>query len=361
LMGTRVWSKFLGSRNSFIKFPEECSARNVHEVGGKASSLGELYKANAPVPPFFVVTSDGFKEFINFNNLHPLITRLETVRHDEAKMLQLLQDIRLRIMSADFPPILGKEIQVAFQKIINSWQTVAVRSSATLEDASEASFAGQYESFLGIRNTVQLFDAVRKCYASLFNDRAVIYRNRMNRNHTDVHMAIVVQSLVRARSAGVMFTVNPLNGDPSVTVIESSWGLGEAVVKGEVIPDSYVISKVTGEVVKSHSSRNKPVKYEVLHDGTVVKVENPPEATEVSLSNKEAELLAEIGNEMERYFGAPQDIEWVVDKRCKHPDNIFVVQSRPVTVNSTISKRSTQSSLTLMDRILQTLLTGTRV
>jgi pyruvate,water dikinase len=346
---------------SFIKYPDECGAHNIHLVGGKASSLGELFRANVPVPPFFVITTKGFQEFMNYNNLLPAVSRLDNVEHDDEKLLALSKEIREKILTASLPKHLEKELGTAFHEIISVWGSIAVRSSATLEDVSEASFAGQYESYLGIKTSEQFYDAVIKCYASLFNDRAVLYRNRINKAHTNVHMAVIAQSLVRARSAGVMFTVNPINGDPSVNIIESSWGLGEAVVKGEVIPDSYMISKVTGEVLKLKTSKNKPIKYETLDDGSVVKVENPPEGPELSLSKEEAVFLGDIGIKLEQYFGRPQDIEWVVDKRFKPPENIFVVQSRPVTVNTTVSKASRQTGLNIMDRIIQTLMAGARV
>jgi len=355
--------KYLKASNSysFIKFPDECGAHNIHLVGGKASSLGELWKANAPVPPFFVITSEGFKEFIEYNRLWTTISRLDGVEHDEEKLLTLSKEVRDKILSASLPSTLDKELMTASQEIISVWGSIAVRSSATLEDVSEASFAGQYESYLGIKTSEQFYDAVIKCYASLFNDRAVVYRNRINKKHTDVYMAVIGQSLVRARSAGVMFTVNPLNGDPSVVVIESSWGLGEAVVKGEVIPDNYMISKVTGEVLRCRTSRTKPIKYESLDDGSVVMIKNPQEGPELSLSSGEAVFLADIGNRLEKYFGRPQDIEWVIDKRFNQPENIYVVQSRPVTVDCTVSRTSRQTGLGMMDRIIQTLLSGAHV
>jgi len=206
-------------------------------------------RAGAKVPPFFALSSEAYNDFIDYNSIRPLIDRIGKARGLE-EVLRLAEEIRSSMLSGSFPQRLERELLSVFSELRSRWGSVAVRSSATREDASAASFAGQFETYLGVRGDDELLQSVMGCYASLYNDRAVTYRYRMGLPQDDVQMAIVVQGLVKARSAGVMFTVNPVNGDPSVIAIESSWGLGEAVVKGEVIPDRYLINKVTLEVLK---------------------------------------------------------------------------------------------------------------
>jgi pyruvate,water dikinase len=355
-MVTKEWSRYLRDDNnfSFILPPEECSGARIRLVGGKAASLGELTKANIPVPPFIVISSEAYREYVKHNGLENAIELLDDTE-DESRLLNLAGKIRSEILKAPYPTGLKRELMEAYGKLVSRWGVIAVRSSATLEDAADASFAGQYETFLGIRSFDQLLDSVKRCYASLFNDRSVLYRKRLKKKNSEAYMAVVVQSLVRARSAGVMFTLNPTNGDPSVVVIESSWGLGEAVVKGEVIPDSYVVSKVTGEVLKVRKSGNKPIKYETTEDGELLTIMNPPEAHELSLSSDEAVYLAEMGVRLENHYGRPQDVEWVVDKNLRFPDNLFVVQSRPATVSPTTSRASELSSIPVLDRMVRIL------
>jgi len=348
------------ANNQLIAAASECSKSLLPAIGGKAASLGELVKAGAPVPPFFVITSDAYRHFIQSNGLDHEIARLQNTSADEA--LKVAAKLRHQIVNSPFPTELEEKLVDAFKGLTSGWGSVAVRSSATLEDALEASFAGQYETYLGVRSDGEFLESVKKCFASLFTDRAVTYRMKMGLPQDSVRMAVIAQALVKARSAGVMFTVNPLNGDPSMVVIESSWGLGEAVVKGEVTPDKYSVNKISMEVLEVYRSRSKPVRYEMLEDGTVVRKDNAAEESwEASLSLEEAVKLAEMGASLEKYFGAAQDIEWVVDQRRKFPENIFLVQSRPVTIKSTVSTPSKQSDLNPLDRIINTLLIGVKV
>lgn len=358
-MGQReLWRSLTSFNTSFIATPQECDKNSIPQVGGKAASLGELWKAEAPIPPFFTITSTAYREFIKHNNLTPLITKLNNI--SSGNLLKTATELRNAILGGAFPQKLEEELKKAYKELASKWNSLAVRSSATMEDAPKASFAGQYESYLGIRGEREFLEAIKKCYASLYTDRAVTYRQKIDISHDGIYMAVITQSLVNAKSAGVMFTVNPLNGDPSSIVIESSWGLGEAVVKGEVIPDKYTINKVTKEVLELRRSRNKSIKYVMLDDGSVVKKDCTDEAAELSLSQEEAVKLAEIGVKLEKYFGTPQDIEWVADNRLKTPNNIFIVQSRPVTTVTTVDKPSKQTSLNTMDRIINTLLTGSK-
>lgn len=345
--------------DSMIITPEECNRNALPYVGGKASSLGELAKAGAPVPPFFTISSTAYKEFIRHNNITSKIRKLNEAGADN--ILELAAEVRNAMMESPLPPYVEETLKKAYREMAGKWGSLAVRSSATLEDIAGASFAGQYETYLGIRTEEDFLNSVKKCFSSLYTDRVVTYRHKLGMPHDCVYMAVITQALVKAKSAGVMFTVNPVNGDPSTIVIESSWGLGEAVVKGEVIPDKYVINKVTKEVLEVKKSTNKPVMYEMLDDGTVIQVNSYEASPELSLSQEEAVNLAKVGEKLERYFGHPQDVEWAVDKRLEPPHNIFLVQSRPVTIPTTVDKPSKQTKLNTMDRIIHTLLTGAKV
>lgn len=329
-------------------------------VGGKAASLGEIVRAGARTPPFFTITSEAYKRFIKHNNLETKIKDLNS--HNEEETLSKSIALRASIENGSFPPDLEHNLRRKFRELISGWSPLAVRSSATLEDAKGASFAGQYESYLGIRTEEELLHYLRKCYASLYTDRAIAYRYKMNLPQDGVYMAVIVQALVKARSAGVLFTVNPLNGDPSMVVIESSWGLGEAVVKGEVIPDRFSINKITREVLEMKNSSTKNVVYEALDDGSVEKHDASEKCRELSLSREEAIVLAEYGVKLEKYYGHPQDIEWSIDKRLNFPDNIFLVQSRPVTLPTTVEKTSSQSRISdPLERVVSVLLSGVKV
>jgi len=347
------------TRNLFIIPPEECDRKALQLVGGKASSLGELVKAGAPVPPFFTISSTAYQEFIKHNGLTSKINELNEANGEE--LLKLAAVIRNEMICSSYPQPLEEELRKAYRELARNWGSTAVRSSATFEDTAGASFAGQYETYLGVRTEEDFLKCVKQCYASLYSDRVVTYRQKLGLQQDGVYMAVITQALVKARSAGVMFTVNPVNGDPSIIVIESSWGLGEAVVKGEVIPDKYSINKVTKEVLEVRRSTNKPVKYEMLDNGSVIQISSEDNWPELSLSKEEAVQLANIGEKLEKRFGIPQDIEWAVDSRLEQPNNILIVQSRPVTIQTTVDKRSRQAMMNPLDRIVNTLLTGSKL
>lgn len=344
--------------NTYIASPYECNRSTAFLVGGKAASLGEIVNAGARTPPYFTVTSEAYRRFIEHNDLVQKIRRLNF--RSEEETVSRSREVRYSIENGVYPPDVEEQLREKFRELVRLWSPVAVRSSATFEDTKGASFAGQYESYLGIRNESDFLHYLRKCYASLYTDRAVAYRLKMNLPQDGVYMAAVVQALVMARSAGVMFTVNPLNGDPSMVVIESNWGLGESVVKGEVIPDRFSVNKITREFLETKNSNHKNVVYETLDDGSVTKRQVSNQG--ISLSKEEVLTLVEYGVKLEKYFGHPQDIEWSIDRRLKHPENVFLVQSRPVTIATTVEKKSTQSAISdPLDRVVSVLLSGVKV
>jgi pyruvate,water dikinase len=209
---------------------------------------------------------------------------------------------------------------------------VAVRSSATAEDLPGASFAGQQDTFLWVRGCEEVLDNIKSCMSSLFTSRAISYRIKMGFPHEKVLISVGVQKIVDAKAAGVMFTLNPVNGDPSKVIIEGSWGLGEPVVSGQVNPDKFVVDKVTKEIVRTISQKWIEC---IFHPekGMVCHLDVPREKQEIQcIEDEEIHELARYAKRIEEYYGSPQDIEWAIDQKKPFPFNIFMVQSRPETV-----------------------------
>lgn len=325
----------------FILWFEELGKENVSKAGGKGAGLGELLRAGIPVPPGFVITAQAYRFFLKETGLAERISQVirEKVRdpddpkgYEEASKL-----VRRMIEEASIPREVEEAILSSYRELSKRVGVdaayVAVRSSATAEDLPDASFAGQQESFLNVRGEDELRTKVVKCWSSLFTPRAIFYRQQKNFPHERVLMSVVVQKMVNARSAGVMFTIHPATGDPSKIVIEGSWGLGESVVGGSITPDRFVVDKETLEIVEQQVS-DKSV--ELIRDpatGKTMRSEVPPERRkQPCLTREEIKALAELAIKIERHYGKPQDIEWAVDRDLPFPNNIFIVQSRAETV-----------------------------
>jgi pyruvate,water dikinase len=210
---------------------------------------------------------------------------------------------------------------------------VAVRSSATSEDSAEASFAGLQDTYLWVRGEEALLNYVLQCWASLYSTESISYRRRLKLPENGLAMGVVIQRMVNARCAGVMFTRSPTTGDRSVVTLEASWGLGSAIVSGEVTPDKYVVNKVTGEIVKRTVSRKlrrhrpNPVGSGVIDEAVPDDLLDTP-----CLSQAEIERLAKIACDVERHYGSAQDIEWAIEDESADGDGMFLLQSRPETV-----------------------------
>ena len=305
------------------------------QVGGKGGSLGELERAGIAVPPGFVVKTAAFEQFLAAQEaVAPIRNLVAAVDVDDlAKVTALSRELRARIDAAPLPSAIAAAIERAYLQLNAEHQAaVAVRSSATTEDAADASFAGLQDTFLWVRNLEQTLDKVRSCWGSLYSVESIIYRRRHAFAETEVAMAVVVQIMVDARTAGVMFTRSPLTGDRSVMAIEGSWGLGSAVVGGEVTPDRWVIGKITGEISVREIS-DKHIRHAPLEAGGIATVEVAPAQRQIAcMSDEELQALRAIGRKVERHYGRPQDIEWAVDR---HSGALLLLQSRPETVWST--------------------------
>jgi pyruvate,water dikinase len=325
----------------FTCWTAEVGAADAARAGGKAAALGELARAGLPVPRGFVITTAAFLS--HMDGVDPdgaARGALGALAADDlAGISRAAAGLRGRVVAAGLPPEVASEIAPACAALGEG--PVAVRSSATLEDSAEASFAGLQDTYLAVRGTDAVLDRVRACWASLYNDESIAYRRRQGTGEDGLAMGVVVQRMLNPRSAGVMFTRSPVTGDRSVVAIEGTWGLGSALVGGEVTPDSFTVSKVTGEI----TGRRVGVKLRVhsfTPNGQGISASPMPFALRRSacLSDDEARALAQTGRQVEDHYGAPQDIEWALlgDSPC-HPalhadfaDRIVLLQSRPETV-----------------------------
>jgi pyruvate,water dikinase len=345
---------------------EKCGAGTHALVGGKCASLGSLTHAGASVPPGFAITTDAYARMLTINNLaeciHVWLQRLnpEDVRTEE----RYSQTIRRLIEETPLPAEIENYIRIAYQDLCEQVGTadvpVAVRSSATAEDLPNFSFAGQQDTYLWIVGADSVVKHVRKCWSSLYTARAISYRHDNGFPHEQVLMAVGIQKMVNAKAAGVAMTLNPLNGDRSKIVIDSSWGLGETVVGGLVTPDNFVVDKVILEIVKQIVS---PKHIELVADVAGQRVVERPidgdRQTQPSLTRDEVLAVARIAKRAEQHYGTPQDVEWAIDADLPPSDNLVLLQSRPETVWSQKTSRqagSTAMNQTGVQSVLNTLL-----
>jgi pyruvate,water dikinase len=307
-------------------------------VGGKNASLGELIRADIPVPPGFSVTTETYSEFLSGEGLKEKIENLlsKIDIQDVATLENASKVIRQLMAEAKFTKRVDEEITSDYQALAQVCDVhnlpVAVRSSATAEDLPGASFAGQQDTFLWVQGSDEVLEKVKLCMSSLFTPRAISYRIKMGFPHEKVLISVGVQKIVDARAAGVMFTLNPTNGDPSKVVIEGNWGLGETVVSGICNPDKFVVDKVTKEIDRKVSLKECECIYDPVRRG-VIHADTPPDRREIPcIEDQEILELARYAKRVEEYYGCPQDIEWAIDKQKPFPLNIFMVQSRPETI-----------------------------
>jgi pyruvate,water dikinase len=315
---------------------EDCHDDRVDFVGGKNASLGELMNADVRVPPGFAVTTDFYDEYLARTGLDEFIEeRFDDDLSDIDAASEASEDIQQRIRNEPFPAELDAAIEDGWTQLVEDLAidpddlSVAVRSSATAEDLPDASFAGQQDTYLGIRTLSAVKDRIRDCIGSLFTARAISYREEHGFDHHDVKISVGVQRMVDARTSGVMFTLNPANGDRSKVRIEANWGLGEAVVSGSVTPDSFLVDKPVYKIV----DRDIPTKRiaTMATDDGVEEVELGEEKSTVpSLTADEIISLTDRAKTIETHFGEPQDIEWAIEEDGENK-RIYILQSRPET------------------------------
>jgi pyruvate,water dikinase len=325
-----------------LNFVSRFAEIGIHDrptVGGKGASLGELARAGIRVPNGCVVTTGAFERFLSALDPAGAIRRAvgEHSAEDHAAITQLGEEVRAQIESAPLPEDLQFAITAHYEELNRAPQNatcpVAIRSSATSEDSSEASFAGLQDTYLWVRGADSVIHHVRKCWASLYSVESLTYRRRLNLPEEGLAMGVVIQQMIDSRCSGVMFTRSPTTGDRSVVVLEASWGLGSAIVSGEVTPDKYVVSKVTGEIVQRTVSAKLREHLPNPHGAGVSDQEVPGERQNIPcLSDEEIHALVKIARQVERHYGAPQDIEWAVSRNHPAGEKLFLLQSRPETV-----------------------------
>ena len=306
--------------------------------GGKSAMLGELIAAGIPVPPGFAVSTSAFRAFVQEAGLGGMIAaELERMSPDDIDSVGAASHAISQAMRfAPVPDAVRDEVARRYAELGEvagvAEPPVAVRSSALGEDSQDATFAGQQETYLWVRGAEHACDAVRDCWVSLYSPPALTYRARLAAGAEPPAMGVAVQSMVDAEVSGVMFTCNPVSGDPSMVAVNASWGLGLAVVGGEVTPDDYLVSKVTREVVREHV-HDKDVQYVPDTGGRgAVRTAVPAERRAVPCLDRPAlDVLVDLAGRVERYFGSHQDVEWVIARGQDLPASVFVVQSRPVT------------------------------
>jgi len=316
---------------------DEIGKEDVPLVGGKSASLGEMTsKTKVPIPYGFALTAEAYRLFLRKNGLDRKIAdALKLLRdpNDTVTLQKVGAQIRKMINSASVPKELEKVIVDAYHELASREKVknpfVAIRSSATAEDLPDASFAGQQETYLNVSGASHVVEKVRECFASLFTDRAIFYRVQKGFDHLSIALSAIVQMMCYSESSGVIFTIDPTNGDDSVVMIEANYGLGEYVVQGRVTPDDYYVDKKTLRIAR----KNIPTK-------TVMLVQKPEGGTEDKpvpdalknrqvITDDEVIDLAKYALTIEQHYGRPMDIEWGLDKQT---GKLLILQARPETV-----------------------------
>src|SRR5436190_8143154 len=338
----------MGAKKFVLRF-DEVSPRDGAQVGGKNAALGEMIRAlkkqGVRVPDGFATTADAFRLFVRENEIDKKIrAEIERLKKGTKSLKAIGKALRALFLKGKFPERVEEQIRKAYRDLCGRYKKravdVAVRSSATAEDLPEASFAGQQETYLNISGEDAVVDACRKCYASLFTDRAINYREERNFNHLKIALSAGVQKMVRAdkAGAGVMFSIDTESGFPRVVRISAAWGLGEAIVQGAVNPDDYMIFKpLLGRkslqpiLEKVVGDKKRKVVYASGSRRTRMVNTTGKERDSFVLSDAEILRLAKWACAIENHYKRPIDIEWAKDGES---GEIFILQARPETVQA---------------------------
>ncbi len=308
----------------FIKTFDQINKNSISEAGGKGSSLGEMTQAGIPVPPGFVLLASAFERFLGETNLGVEIEAvLKQVNHKDINSVDKASNkIKEIILEAKMPQDLRQATLNAFKKLRAKF--VAVRSSATAEDSKTASWAGELETYLNVTEK-QFIKSVVNCWASLWTPRAIFYRFEKKLHKKPISVAVVIQKMVESEVSGVCFTVHPVTKDRNQMVIEAGFGLGEAIVSGQITPDTYIVHK------NNFSILDRNIAYQNLAimrgpQGNIEKKLTEKLGTRQKLKDKQIMKLAKLCKKIERYYRHPQDIEWALAR-----GKFYITQSRPIT------------------------------
>ena len=310
----------------FVRNFKQLNKDDVTIAGGKGASLGELTQTGISVPPGFVILSTAFEQFIKENNLSSKIdSALHSVNHKEIHTVENASErIKALILNAKIPKNIENQIKLHFKKLNTKY--VAIRSSATAEDSSTAAWAGQLESYL---NTTKenLLENVKKCWASLFTPRAIFYRFEKDLHKQKISVAVVVQKMIESEVSGIAFSVHPVTQDRNQLIIEAGFGLGEAIVSGQITPDNYVVEKKVWRILdKTIAKQEKSLIRNIVHGNKWIDVK---EKEKQKLSDKEIIDLAKLIVKIEKHYGFPVDVEF-----ARESGKFYIVQSRPITTLS---------------------------
>jgi len=308
----------------YTKIFADITIKDISIAGGKGASLGEMSNAGINIPPGFVITANSFNKFLDGTSLDVRIEDiLKKVKSDDADSIgNSSKNIRDLIKCAEFPKDIANEIFKEFRNIKTAF--VAVRSSATAEDSSAASWAGELESYLNIEKD-GLLGAIKKCWSSLFTPRAIIYRTDKGMLKQSVSVAVVVQEMVQSEISGITFTVHPVTKNTDQMIIEAGYGLGEAIVGGMITPDTYIVDKKTNAILEKNISEQSMM---IVGNskGTKEQMVSENEQNKQKLNDQKILELAEICKNIEKHYKKPQDIEWALKNEI-----FYITQSRPIT------------------------------
>jgi len=318
-----------------IMWLDQISKADVPLVGGKGASLGELSQAGKQVPPGFSITVNAYRSFATSSGICKRLNEL-TVGGVEISEEKIKHIIDPYIQKSMLPSVVEKAVRDAYLLLcsrVGNEVLVAVRSSATMEDSGSTSFAGQHETFLNVLGVEAVLAKTLLCWGSMFSPHALHYRNANEISLEEDAMAVVVQKMVNAKSAGVAFTVDPVSGDRDSVVIDAAWGLGEGVVGGFVTPDHFVVDKKTLEIKERWiSPKTSEFARDSVSGETVQREVAKEKQMTPSLTVMEVKAIAQNAISIEQHYGQPQDIEWAFDQDLSFPKNLLILQSRPVTV-----------------------------
>jgi len=333
----------MNKKDQNILWFKDIDKEDIPYVGGKGANLGEMYGLGIPVPNGFVITAKAYFDFIKENDLFPQIKKLLTIvdKNDPHSYAMASDKIKKLILGTKIPKPIAMEIMKAYLELSRGKDDllVAVRSSATAEDLPTASFAGQQRTFLNISGESNVVLKTREAWASLFEPRAIFYRDENKFDHFKVGLAVPVQKMIQSEKSGVMFTINPMDNVKDQIVIEAVYGLGEYIVQGTVTPDRYVVNKNSLKIIEK-SIAIQPVQLAKLGKVTKeIKVSKNRRA-EQKITNRQIIDLAKFGKKLQAHYFFPQDVEWAIEK-----EKIYLVQTRPVTTTENKVKKESATEI----------------
>jgi pyruvate,water dikinase len=306
---------------------KEISRDDVPLAGGKGANLGDMVQAGLPVPPGFVVCVPAYQQIAKSSGLEAKLDELTTGldRSDSDQLREIEQQAQQLFEHVSIEGELRQLIVDCYYALDDN-VPVAVRSSATTEDLAGASFAGQQRTFLNVVGQEELINAVRHCWASLYTSQAIFYRHQKGFDTAPISMAVVIQKMITSEKSGVLFTVDPVLRDYSQMVIESVWGLGEAIVSGTITPDHYKVDRETYEIVYELVTEQQSMVVKDENGGIITLPVPPDKVSKRVLTPAELRQLVDLGHKVDQHFGQAQDVEWGIEG-----DQIYLLQSRPVT------------------------------